>query len=100
MPHPFQQFQFVILLTPFLALDGCAAHDSKSAIHDLLDSQVDSWNHGDIEGFMQGYWRSDELVFESAGGQTKGWQATLEHYKQRYPTKEKMGRLRFSDLQI
>lgn len=83
-----------------LSLCGCGASQSEHRIRGVLDAQVRAWNAGDIEGFMQGYWKSDELVFESPNAQTRGWQATLDRYRQRYPTREKMGHLQFSKLVV
>jgi beta-aspartyl-peptidase (threonine type) len=60
-----------------------------------LDRQLEAWNHGDLEGFMAHYWKSDELVFKSPKGETHGWQAVRQRYRQAYPTTEKMGSLTF-----
>jgi len=76
---------------------GCASTSSgvDSAIRTILADQNDAWNRGDIDAFMRHYWKSPELTF-SAGGQTqRGWQATYDRYKARYPTRERMGRLAF-----
>ncbi|MCA9264926.1 MAG: nuclear transport factor 2 family protein [Planctomycetales bacterium] len=70
------------------------------AIHQVLNQQVLAWNGGDIEAFMEPYWRSDDLTFSSGGTTTRGWQATLDGYKQRYPTADDMGQLRFDGLEI
>lgn len=69
-------------------------------IRTLMNAQVASWNAGDIDGFMRGYWNSPELVFVSGGGVTKGWQPTLDRYKKNYDSRAKMGTLRFSDLEV
>lgn len=65
----------------------------------VMNEQSAAWNRGDIEGFMRGYWNSDKLVFVSSRV-TRGWQPTLDNYKRSYPTKEAMGTLTFSDLEI
>jgi ketosteroid isomerase-like protein len=65
-----------------------------------MDDQTAAWNNGDIEGFMKGYWNSPEMTFVSSTNVTKGWQPTLERYKKGYDTREKMGVLTFSDLEI
>ena len=71
------------------------------AIRKVLDDQVAAWNKGDLEGFMAGYWKSDELTFFSGKEVTKGWNATLERYKKRYQSEGKeMGKLTFSELSI
>jgi beta-aspartyl-peptidase (threonine type) len=76
--------------------------DAKTveAIRAVLDAQVAAWNRGDIEGFMDGYWRSSETEFVSGDTLTKGWQTVLDRYKKGYDTREKMGTLKFSDLEI
>lgn len=73
----------------------------KESIKHLLVSQVEAWNHGNLEGFMQGYWRSPNLTFFSGASMTQGWEPTLARYKQRYQSEGKeMGRLEFQDLDI
>jgi ketosteroid isomerase-like protein len=69
-------------------------------IRAVLDAQVAAWNRGDIDGFMDGYWRSPNTVFISGDSVTKGWQTVLERYKKGYDTREKMGTLTFSDLEF
>src|SRR4029077_21270423 len=67
----------------------------------VLDTQVASWNRGDLEGFMQTYWHSPELTFNSGTNQTSGWEATFERYKKRYQSEGKeMGTLRFDELNV
>lgn len=71
-----------------------------AAVRAVMDAQVGAWNRGDIDGFMEGYWRSENMVFISGDSVTKGWQPTLERYKKSYNTREKMGTLTFSDLEF
>ena len=77
-----------------------ARRANERAIHALLTAQQQAWNLGDIRGFMEGYWRSDDLVFTSGGAIRRGWQAALEGYERHYDTPEKMGRLEFSELEF
>ena len=72
----------------------------KSAINDLLDKQVQAWNEGNLEKFMQTYLKSDKLSFVGSRGPTYGWQATLESYKKGYPDKAAMGNLKFTILEL
>jgi ketosteroid isomerase-like protein len=71
-----------------------------NAVRAVLEAQRDAWNRGDIEGYMDGYARSDETVFVSGDNLTRGWQTVLERYKKNYGSREKMGKLTFSDLEI
>jgi uncharacterized protein (TIGR02246 family) len=75
------------------------AQDAESAIKQVLTDQVSAWNRGDTEAFMQGYKNSPETTFIGKTIQ-HGWQQVLERYKRGYPTKEAMGTLDFSDLNV
>ena len=70
------------------------------AIKAVLDAQRDAWNRGDIEGFMDGYERSEKTLFVGGDNVTRGWQTVLDRYKKNYDSREKMGTLTFSDLEI
>jgi beta-aspartyl-peptidase (threonine type) len=73
----------------------------EEAIRKVLDDQVAAWNRGDLDGFMQGYWRSDELTFFSDDNVEHGWQETYDRYRRRYQAEGKeMGTLAFEDLRI
>jgi len=75
--------------------------DLEEGIKHVLLSQVEAWNHGKLEAFMVGYWHSSDLTFFSGGTVTKGWEPTLQRYRQRYQADGKeMGKLEFQDLNI
>jgi uncharacterized protein (TIGR02246 family) len=70
-------------------------------IRAVLDAQVAAWNAGNLEEFMDGYWRSPDLTFFSAGRKLSGWDATIERYRKTYQAEgREMGKLAFSDLDI
>ncbi|HMC64802.1 MAG TPA: nuclear transport factor 2 family protein [Gemmataceae bacterium] len=97
---------FVLFLSGTLNLDHACAGAEKSAtnqkaIQKGLDDQVAAWNRGDLDGFMAGYWKSENLSFFSGKEHTKGWKATLERYHKRYQSEGKeMGKLSFRELRI
>jgi ketosteroid isomerase-like protein len=70
------------------------------AIHMVMDKQVAAWNNGDITAYMEGYWKSDSLMFVGKSGITYGWQPTLQNYKKGYPDTATMGKLAFTILQV
>ncbi len=70
-----------------------------NAIRAVLAQQVADWNSFNIDGFMQGYWKSDSLLFIGAKI-THGWDSTLARYKKSYPTKDAMGILRFEIIRL
>ena len=47
-------------------------------IRRVMIAQQEAWNKGDIEGFMEGYARSNETVFVSGDEVTRGWQTVNE----------------------
>jgi beta-aspartyl-peptidase (threonine type) len=88
-------------LAPMLPAEPADVDATKKAIQKVIDNQAAAWNKGDLEGFMAGYWKSDDLTFFSGKDKTKGWKATLERYRKRYQAKDKeMGKLTFSELQV
>lgn len=91
----------------FLLLGGCslavAAKPPKTEdqIRAVLNGQQDAWNKGDLDGFMAGYWESEELRFASGDTVTTGFKATKERYHKRYKADGKeMGKLTFSDVTV
>lgn len=83
---------FLIILTSFKTT---APADDEKAIRNVLATQQQAWNNYDLEGFMQGYWKSEELKFYGSNGVVNGWNSTLERYKKAYPSKEHTGTLNF-----
>ena len=72
----------------------------KKSIQRVFEIQNAAWNKGDIETFMEYYWKSDKLTFSAGGKTTRGWNETLARYKKSYATKEQMGQLTFSKPEI
>ncbi|MEJ8801933.1 YybH family protein [Pontibacter sp. H249] len=68
---------------------------AKNKIRDVLLAQSDCWSRSDLECYMQGYWKSDSLLFVGSRGLTYGWQQTLDNYKRSYPDASAMGMLTF-----
>lgn len=106
----------VYLVIALCVLGGCAETETKpdvrfdaprfnaetqaDSIRQVLAKQVEAWNQGDIEGFMERYQRSDTLRFASGGDVRMGWQATLDAYRKNYPDRATMGTLDFRDLDV
>ncbi len=89
----------VTILLVSASLTGQTDRDIE-AVKALLISQSEAWNRGDIDAFMEGYWKSDKLLFTSGGGITEGWQNTLDRYKKGYPDRAAMGKLTFDILNV
>ncbi|EAY25409.1 L-asparaginase [Microscilla marina ATCC 23134] len=96
-----QVFILVVLLVAPLMLQAQKNNDADlKQIRQILDNQSKAWNKGDLVGFMQGYWKSKKLQFVGSKGVKYGWKATLEGYQKGYPSKEKMGILKFTILSV
>ena len=74
--------------------------NDESKIREILDKQTKAWNRGDIDGFMNGYWENDSLMFIGRSGVTYGWTNTLKNYKKSYPDTATMGKLSFTLIQV
>jgi ketosteroid isomerase-like protein len=71
-----------------------------AAVRAVLDAQAAAWNRGEIEGYMNGYERSEQTTFVSGDQLTRGWQTVFDRYKKNYDSREKMGTLAFSELEV
>ncbi len=90
-----------IAASPVAAQKSAKSVSVESEISSVLQQQVAAWNRHDLEGFMAGYWKSPELTFFSQATATKGWESTLERYRQRYQGNgATMGKLEFNDLSV
>ena len=95
------KYLFIILIAGLYSCQ-CASTDeaAKKEIDQVMSEQQKAWNNGSIEGYMQGYHKSDSLRFASGGNVTYGWQTTLNRYSKGYPDKSTMGKLTFSEIDI
>lgn len=72
----------------------------REVIRASLMAQAAAWNEGDLNGFMDGYWKSDNLKFVSGVNITKGWDATMKRYRDRYGGGEGLGQLSFDNIDV
>ena len=84
----------------FLSIVANGQKTERDAIVNMLHQQTKAWNKGDIETFMQTYWKNDSLMFIGKSGVTRGWQKTLDNYKRGYPDTAVMGKLAFDIIQV
>ncbi len=93
-----------VLLFALINLSGAnalsATNDSATEIRAVMAAQVAAWNRGDIDGFMEGYARSDATEFVSGDKITRGWRTVRDRYRKKYDSHEKMGRLTFSEIKV
>ena len=89
----------LLLLVFMVSLFNCqnqsTEKEEKDAILNILETQKAAWSNGNIDIFMECYWKDDALKFYRSSGVAYGWDNTLKRYKKNYPTKEHTGTLDF-----
>jgi hypothetical protein len=93
----FSTFLFVSLNIDCL---GQKQDKSTTAIQQILNNQLKSWNSGDLPSFMVGYWPSDSLMYLGKKGIKYGYENTLQNYIKGYPDRASMGTLAFDIKKI
>jgi ketosteroid isomerase-like protein len=88
-----------LLISTAVSMPGQTAN-AVADIQSVLHAQKDAWNRGDIDGFMNGYARSESTVFISGDEARHGWETVRERYRQKYSDRTKMGALTFSEIEI
>lgn len=89
-----------LLILGLLFNSATAQSAAETEIRATMSNQVKYWNEGNLEAFMQGYWKSDSVMFIGSHGITYGWQNTLNNYKKGYPDTAAMGKLNFTLLEV
>ncbi|MBV8897947.1 MAG: SgcJ/EcaC family oxidoreductase, partial [Acidobacteriaceae bacterium] len=85
------------LLLVFTCGAALSAADTESQIKTVLDDQIEDWNRGDIPAFVTTY--ADDCIF--VGKQVAhGRDQVLARYEKTYPTRQAMGHLTFSALEV
>jgi hypothetical protein len=90
---------FIISANLLVAQKKVSKKDSLLIVKTLFQQQA-VWNRGDIDAFMEGYIKSDALVFSGASGPIYGWDATRARYKKTYSNRILMGTLKFDILSM
>jgi hypothetical protein len=61
----------------------------------VLDDQLQGWNNGNIDQFMEGYIKDSSVRFITNKKVKTSWQEITDSYKKGYPNKDAMGKLTF-----
>ena len=90
---------YIFLIFLLLTFSVCgqtriSLKDSISIVK-VLKFQEDAWNEGNINKFMEGYLKSDKIVFTGSNGSIYGWEETKKRYLNNYSNRTLMGNLKF-----
>ena len=62
----------ILIFFNLLIISAYAQNKPADRVRDVMKQQVSAWNRGDIEAFMETYWKSDSLLFAGKNGITYG----------------------------
>jgi uncharacterized protein (TIGR02246 family) len=116
-----KRFQFIVEVLTILALSYCppvTAQEQKAwqfgslptnsnipkpddqQVHEVLLKMLDRWNAHDIEGHLEAYWKSPELLVVAGSEQFNGWQQLHDSYVKGYPSRAAMGFIQPKRIQV
>jgi ketosteroid isomerase-like protein len=73
--------------------------EDDAAIRAGMKAQEAAWNRGDVPAFMQEYEDSTDTTFIGLTVR-KGFQPILKRYQENYTSREEMGTLSYTDLDV
>jgi uncharacterized protein (TIGR02246 family) len=78
---------------------GASVADTQQ-VYGILLKMLDRWNAHDIEGYMEVYWKSPELLVVVDSEQFNGWQQLHDSYLNGYPDRNAMGFIQPKRIQV
>jgi uncharacterized protein (TIGR02246 family) len=69
-------------------------------IYDVILKMLDRWNAHDIEGHLEVYWKSPDLLVVIDSEEFNGWQQLHDSYVHGYPDREGMGFIEPKRIQV
>ena len=91
----------VFLFAVAQTFDRSPAAIDETAIKSVISNQAAAWNRGELDAFMDGYWRDEKLTFTAGDEVEFGWEATKDRYFKKYKDGGKdMGKLSFEKLEV
>ena len=90
---------FVLLSAPASAFGQKASPTDEAAIRASFDEQAANWNRGDLDTFATAYKNSPDILFIGSKI-SRGYAGMLERYRTTFSTREKMGMLTFSEVEV
>jgi beta-aspartyl-peptidase (threonine type) len=83
-----------------LSADSTVSTTDAQQIHAVLLKMLDRWNAHDIEGYLEVYWKSPELLVIVDSEQFSGWQQLHDSYVNGYPDRNSMGFIQPRRIQV
>jgi hypothetical protein len=83
-----------------LSAKQSGAKSDSQAIYEVLLRMLDRWNAHDLQGHLEAYWNSPELLVIVDSEQVIGWQQLHDCYVNGYPDPAAMGFINPSRIQV
>ena len=83
-----------------LATAPSATTPDAQQVYQLLLKMLDRWNAHDIEGHLEVYWKSPDLLVVVDSEQFNGWQQLHSSYINGYPDRNSMGYISPARIQV
>jgi uncharacterized protein (TIGR02246 family) len=76
------------------------ASDPEKEIYDQITRMVEAWNRHDIDGFLDGFLHSDDVLVVVEGETVRSWDLLSKAYHGGYPNPKDMGVLTVDRMQV
>jgi uncharacterized protein (TIGR02246 family) len=76
------------------------ATDAEKEVYDQIVRMVDEWNRHDIDGYLDGFVHSDDVVVVVEGETVRGWDLLSKAYHGGYPNPQDMGTVTLDRMQV
>ena len=83
-----------------LVTDPSVSKPDAQQVYEVLLKMLDRWNAHDIEGHLEVYWKSPELLVVVDSEQFNGWQQLHDSYINGYPDRNSMGFIQPKRIQV
>ena len=81
------------------SIPGTVKSDGQQ-VYEVLLKMVDRWNAHDVDGHLEAYWKSPQLLVVVDSEQYNGWQQLHDSYVNSYPDRNSMGYFTPARIQI
>lgn len=76
------------------------APDPEKEIYDQMMKMLDAWNRHDLDAYLDGFLRSDDIVLVVEGETIRGWDLLSKAFHSGYPNPSEMGTVTFDRMQV
>jgi hypothetical protein len=83
-----------------LAANSSVSQPDGQQVYEILLKMLDRWNAHDIEGYLEVYWKSPELLVVVDSEQFIGWQQLHDSYFNGYLDRNAMGFIQPKRIQV